>query len=181
MTQMQRIVPYQPLDLQEPADLVEAIRQRRGGQFINLDRMLLHSAPFARGWNGFLGEVRNNLSLAPKLRELAMCGVAVLNGAEYEFIHHAPEFLAAGGAQIQVDALRFIGQNEFQRELFSELEQAAIDLTVQMTRVIQVENELMVKLKNTLGEQALVELVGVIATYNMVSRFLVALHVTPEH
>jgi hypothetical protein len=27
----------------------------------------------------------------------------------------------------------------------------------------------------------LVELVGVIATYNMVSRFLVALQVTPEH
>ena len=90
----ERLIPYQPMDLAEPADLVAAIRQRRGGQFINLDRMLLHSVPIAEGWNHFIGEIRNNLSLDPKLRELAMCGVAVLNGAEYEFFHHAPPFIA---------------------------------------------------------------------------------------
>ena len=76
------VIPYVPSDICEPADLVQAIRQRRGGELINLDRMLLHSAPFARGWNAFLGEVRKNLSLSPKLREIAICGVAVLNGAE---------------------------------------------------------------------------------------------------
>ena len=75
----ERLIPYQPMDLAEPAALVAAIRQRRGGQFINLDRMLLHSTPIAEGWNHFIGEIRNNLSLDPKLRELAMCGVAVLN------------------------------------------------------------------------------------------------------
>ena len=66
----ERLIPYQPMDLAEPADLVAAIRQRRGGQFINLDRMLLHSVPIAEGWNHFIGEIRNNLSLDPKLREL---------------------------------------------------------------------------------------------------------------
>jgi hypothetical protein len=35
-----RLIPYQPLDLSEPADLVAEIRKRRGGQFINLDRMV---------------------------------------------------------------------------------------------------------------------------------------------
>jgi alkylhydroperoxidase family enzyme len=39
----------------------------------------------------------------------------------------------------------------------------------------------MKRLKKTLGDRQLVELVGVIATYNMVSRFLVALDVTPDH
>jgi alkylhydroperoxidase family enzyme len=39
----------------------------------------------------------------------------------------------------------------------------------------------MKRLQDSLGNQRLVELVGVIATYNMVSRFLVALQVTPEH
>ena len=90
------------MDLAEPAELVDAIRKRRGGQFINLDRMLLHSIPIAEGWNHFIGEIRNNLSLDPKLRELAMCGVAVLNGAEYEFFHHAPPFKKAGGTEEQV-------------------------------------------------------------------------------
>ena len=38
MAEDKRLVPYQPLDLDEPAELVTAIRKRRGGQLINLDR-----------------------------------------------------------------------------------------------------------------------------------------------
>ena len=175
-----RLVPYQPLDLKEPAELVAAIRHRRGGDLINLDRMLLHSAPFAKGWNAFLGEVRNNLSLNPKLRELAMCGVAVINRAEYEFIHHAPVFVSAGGSEEQVLAMRGIGQRTMPQGLFNALEQDAIELTIQMTKAVEVDPNLMGRLQEALGSQRLVELVGVIATYNMVSRFLVALDVTPE-
>jgi len=176
-----RLVPYQPLDLDEPAELVTAIRKRRGGQLINLDRMLLHSVPFARGWNQFLGEVRNNLALDPKLREIAMCGVAVLNGAEYEFLHHAPVLLEAGGTQEQIDALRHIGQAPMPSRLFSPLEEDVIELIVQMTRQIKVDSQLQERIQTALGNTCLVELTGVIATYNMVSRFLVALNVTPEH
>lgn len=174
------VIPYVPSDICEPADLVQAIRQRRGGELINLDRMLLHSAPFARGWNAFLGEVRKNLSLSPKLREIAICGVAVLNGAEYEFFHHAPELLAAGGSQAQVDALRAIGTPELNINLFDALEQDAIALTVAMTQEIAVSHVLIDRLAQSLGNAQTVELVGVIATYNMVSRFLIALNVTPE-
>jgi alkylhydroperoxidase family enzyme len=50
-----------------------------------------------------------------------------------------------------------------------------------MTRSIEVDPTLMKRLQSYLGNSQLVELVGVIATYNMVSRFLVALQVTPEH
>jgi alkylhydroperoxidase family enzyme len=176
-----RLIPYQPLDLQDPADLVSAIRKRRGGDLINLDRMLLHSTPFARGWNQFLGEVRNHLALDPKLRELAMCGVAVINRADYEFLHHAPIFIKEGGHQEQVTAMRDIGSSAMPPGVFSKLEEDAIELTIQMTRSIEVDPVLMARLQNALGNSQLVELVGVIATYNMVSRFLVALKVTPDH
>ena len=176
----ERLIPYQPIDLAEPAQLVAAIRKRRGGQFINLDRMLLHSVPIAQGWNHFIGEIRNNLSLDPKLRELAMCGVAVLNGAEYEFFHHAPPFMKAGGTQAQVDTLRLIGQENFPTALFSTLENDAVALTFQMTRNIQVDPDLMKRLQVALGNTDTVELVTVIAAYNMVSRFLIALDVNPE-
>jgi alkylhydroperoxidase family enzyme len=176
----QRLIDYQPMDLSEPAELVAAIRKRRGGKFINLDRMLLHSVPIAEGWNHYIGAIRNHLSLDPKLRELGMCGVAVLNGAEYEFIHHAPPFKAAGGTQEQVDALRLLGQASFPKVLFSPIEQDAAELTLQMTRNIKVDPELMKRLHVELGNTAVVELVSVIAAYNMVSRFLIALDVTPE-
>lgn len=173
-------VPYVPADLAEPADLVGAIRARRGGHLINLDRMLLNSVPYARGWNAFLGEVRRNLSLSPKLREIAMCGVAVLNGAEYEFFHHAPELIAAGGTQAQVDALRGIDDLAADLSMFSAVERDAIQLTIQMTRDIQVSEHLMKRLNEALGSTQVVELVGTIAAYNMVSRFLIALGVEPE-
>ena len=64
--------------------------------------------------------------------------------------------------------------------LFNALEQDAIELTIQMTKAVEVDPNLMGRLQEALGSQRLVELVGVIATYNMVSRFLVALDVTPE-
>ena len=175
-----RSIDYQPLDLAEPAELVAAIRKRRGGQLINLDRMLLHSIPVARGWNAFIGEIRENLSLDPKLRELAMCGVAVLNGAEYEFFHHAPPFRKAGGTEEQVEALRHIGKPTFPQARFNEVELDTVNLTLQMTRNIVVDKSVMNNLHKALGNTAVVELVSVIAAYNMVSRFLIALDINPE-
>lgn len=177
---MTQVIPYVSGDIAEPADLVNAIRARRGGELLHLDRMLLHSAPFARGWNVFLGEVRRNLALSANLREIAMCGVAVLNGAEYEFFHHAPELLAAGGTQQQVDALRQIASPEADFSMFSPVERDAIELTRRMTREIEVPSAILSRLQQSLDDTQVVELVGVIAAYNMVSRFLIALGITPE-
>ena len=174
-------IPYQPHDLEEPAPLLAAIRQRRGGRLINLDRMLLHSPSYAAGWNGFMGAVRSDLELSPKLRELAMCGVAVLNGAEYEYRHHAPLFLEAGGTQVQLEALRDLEQAAEDTALFDPQERAAIRLTLEMTRNVRVSDATFVAVRTALpDDRQVVELVGVIAAYNMVSRFLVALEIDPE-
>jgi alkylhydroperoxidase family enzyme len=174
-------IPYVAADLGEPRDIVDAIRLRRGGTLLNLDRMLLHSPPFAKGWNAFLGEVRNNLALPAKLRELAMCVVAVLNGAEYEFHHHAPEFLKAGGTQAQVSALADAQRAVRNDNLFNAAERATIRLCIEMCHEVHVCDSSFEAAKSALpDDRQLVELIGVIATYNMVSRFLVALGVSPE-
>jgi len=174
-------LPYVPADLAEPADVVAAIRARRGGNLLNLDRMLLHSPPLAMGWNAYLRAVRHDLALSPRLRELAMCVVAVLNGAEYEFIHHAPLFQEAGGTHAQVRALRDPDTAERDAALFDAAERAAIALTNEMTRQVRVHDATFAAVREHLGERETVELVAVIAAYNMVSRFLVALGVEPEH
>lgn len=173
-------VPYVPADLSEPADIVAAIRARRGGALIELDRMLLHSPTFAGGWNTFLRAVRTGLELDPKLRELGMCVVAVINGAEYEFVHHAPVFLEAGGTQAQVDAMRDPDRALRDAALFDASERAALALTIEMTRQVRVQDATFAEVRRHLSERQTVELVGVIATYNMVSRFLVALGVSPQ-
>lgn len=174
-------IPYTPLDATEPAALVSAIRQRRGGTLLNLDRMLLHSPPFAEGWNRFLGTVRTGLALPAQLRELVICAVGRLNDAEYEVFQHAPVFLAEGGSQAKLDALHDIDHAAGDGALFDETERLALQAAIAMTRRVQVDPALLGRLATLLGgNRQLVELVGVVATYNMVSRFLVALQVEPE-
>jgi alkylhydroperoxidase family enzyme len=51
-----------------------------------------------------------------------------------------------------------------------------------MTRSVKVSDATFAEARARLGgERQMIELVGVIATYNMVSRFLVALEVAPDH
>jgi len=174
-------IPYQPEDLREPAAVVEAIRQRRGGRLFHLDRLLLHSPPFAAAWNAFMREVRSGLSLPPKLREIAICTVAVLNRAEYEFHHHAPLLVDAGGTAEQVETLRRLEQGGELAAVFDAAERAVVRLTTEMTRAVKVGDATFAAARAALqSQQQVVELVGVIAAYNMVSRFLVALGVEPE-
>jgi len=171
-------VPYVPDDLAEPKDIVDAVRARRGGHLTHLDRMLLHSPPLAAGWNSLLGAVRGKLSLDAKMREIAICAVASLNGAEYEFHHHAPELLKAGGDEHQVRALRDVAAAVNNGGLFTEAQRAALQLTLEMTRGVAVNDDTMDWVKAVMpSPQSVVELVATIAVYNMVSRFLVALDV----
>ena len=106
------------------SELVARIRARRGGTLLNLDRMLLNSPAFAQGWNAHLGAVRRELALEPRLRELAVCAVAVLNGADYELEQHAPEFLRAGGTAAQVEALAQFGKGAEDSVIFDAVERA---------------------------------------------------------
>ena len=174
-------IPHAAPAPEAPRELVDAILARRGGRLLNLDRMLLRSPAFARGWNAFLGEVRNNLALSPKLRELAICLVAVLNGADYEYLHHAPEFVRAGGTARQLAALCEVEHGIVEPAPFDACERAVIRLTLEMTRDVRTSDATFAAAVDALGNyQHVVELVGVIATYNMVSRFLLALQIEPE-
>jgi len=174
-------IPYKPADISEPVDLVGAIRERRGGDLFNLDRMLLHSPPFASGWNAFLGKVRRELDVSPKLCELAICVVAVINGAEYEYTHHLPGFIAAGGNDEQVTALRSLAATNATVSMFDPCERAVIALTREMTINTGVSDATFAAVEAALpNPQHIVEIVGVIAAYNMVSRFLVTLGIETE-
>jgi alkylhydroperoxidase family enzyme len=173
-------IAYVPLDLAEPKEIVDAVRARRGGVLRNLDRLLLHSPELARGWNTYLGIVRTRLQLSPRLRELAICAIAVLNEAEYEYFHHAPEFLKAGGTQAQLDALCDIDGAIADATQFSGQERAVLALTFEMTRNVKVGDATFENARSQVGDlKQFTELVATIATYNMVSRFIVAMGV--EH
>ena len=169
-------IPYKTDAEAGPPDLVASIRKRRGGRLGALDRMLLYSPPFATGWGELLGRVRSELEVPMALRELAMCAVAVLNGAEYEMHHHGPIFLSCGGTPAQLDALRRLPVVD--AALFDATQRAALQLAVEMTRHVKVDDATFAAARRALGsDRHLLELIGVIAAYNMVSRILVAVGV----
>ena len=169
-------IPYLSDDQVGPPDLVNAIKSRRaGGKLLNLDRILLHSPNFTKGWNTMFAAIRNQLSLPAKLRELAIMQIGVLNKSEYEWAQHEGEFLKAGGTREQLNALRNgVAAGSAEPKLFDDAERMTLQLTREMTQQINVSDATMKKARSMLPDSQVVELVGTIAGYNMVSRFVVA-------
>ena len=179
-----RIPAWTPEQKHQPQDLVDAILARRGGELMNLDRALLWSEPVARGWNVYLKNVRTGLPTSRKLCELGICTVALLTGAKYEYHHHAPDFLTAGGTQAQLDALNRVVQGDVCQTVrdpaFSEVEALVVQYAAQMTRHVKVDDAVFAALQARFTTTEVVELTTAIATYNMVARFLMALQITPD-
>jgi alkylhydroperoxidase family enzyme len=179
-----RIPDWTPEAKPQPAELVDAILERRGGALLNLDRALLWSEPLARGWNVYLKNVRTGLATSRKLRELGICTVALITGAHYEYHHHAPDFLAAGGSQAELDALnRFVDTGAQATPGGAALgvdEALVVEYAASMTRDVKVPDALFDRMRARFDTTQVVELTAAIATYNMVARFLLALGVTPE-
>lgn len=173
-------LPYTPEDIAVPAELVAQFRARHGGKLLDVERMMLHSPAFAAAWNGFFGGIKSGMELSSRLRELVACAVGSINHAHYQYQQHSATFLAAGGSRAQLLALKQPGSAASNHELFDGTERAILQMLMEMTCEIKVRNTTFASALSAMGsDQAMVELVGVIAGYNLVSRFLVALEIGP--
>jgi 4-carboxymuconolactone decarboxylase len=170
-----RITPVTPGTRPELAAIEAGITAERG-RVSPLYQVLLNSPPLAQGWEQLLTAVRNRSSVPALLREMVILRVAVLNRARYEFEAHVPHALAAGMPPEKIEALRD-PEAGAQTAMFSALERHVIALTDAMTRDIEVPDSVFDPLKPFFTEQQRVDLVATVASYNMVSRFLVALQV----
>ena len=166
-----------PPDVAKPAELVEAIRARRGGALKPVDRMLLHSPVLAHAWHVLLRAVDDDLALDAPLRLLAACAVTRAHGVDDLFMQLAQDFLRAGGTSEQLGALNDLPAAIESRDLFTPPQRAVLALCQDMTRRVQVTENHFAAIRALLPAQEAVELVGVIAAYNMVVRVLVALDV----
>src|SRR5712692_9055621 len=118
-------IAYLSDDQLGPPDLVAAIKSRRaGGKLLNLDRVLLHSPNFTKGWNGMFAAIRGQLTLPAKLREIPIMAIAVINKADYEWAQHEPEFKNAGGTAEQLAALKNPDAASRDVKLFADDERA---------------------------------------------------------
>lgn len=165
-----RVKPVAPGTRPELAGLEARIRSARG-RLSPLYSVLLNSPLLAGGWEQFFTIIRQNTSVPPRLRELVILRIAVLNGADYEFEAHVPHALAAGLPQEAIEGLR---NDALQLQ---GVESIVLQYTDAMTRDLVVPDALYAQLDQAFDVKTLVELTATIAAYNMVSRFLIALRI----
>ena len=165
-------LPYADPQAPQTQALVQRIVAERGS-VLHLYQMLLHSPPLAEGWLAYLSAVRQRLTLPGALRELVIMRVAQLNGAPYEAEQHAPIALKAGVTAAQLKALECWPDSTD----FDPVQRAVLALCDTMTQHVQVPRATLQAVQQHLGERQTVELVATVAAYNMVSRFLQALHI----
>jgi alkylhydroperoxidase family enzyme len=174
-------IPYKDVYDAEALPVVAAVRERRGGRLLNLDRMLLHDHRIAAGWGALMAPIRSSPNIAHRHRELAICAVARLNGADYEFNHHRQPWLDNGGSQAQLDALDDVAAASTNTRLFDPAERAVLALTLDSTRNVRIGEATLATFRAHFPESVVFyEMMMVIASYNMVSRVLVGFGVEPE-
>ncbi|KAK4500036.1 hypothetical protein PRZ48_008222 [Zasmidium cellare] len=177
-------IPYAPKEPENPTPETKAIYERIAARrnprpLIPLDLALLHNPAIADGYNSLLGAIRTKSSLSQALAELAICYIAVLNDATYEWTAHAPLAVKAGASR---DALEAVLNGDVKNEkVLSEAERAVLEFTRQSTKNVKVDDETFEKIKTRFSDQEVMELTITVAGYNMVSRFLVALDVTESN
>ena len=169
-----------PTNTPEEAEILARVQARRApNDLLPLDRALLHSFPVADGWNSFIGAIRTRTSLSTVVRELAICRVAVINGAWFEWEQHAP-LLRGGG--LSEDAMHVVRDTRrdmgtVDEGLLSRAYKAVLRYTDAMTRDVSVPEGVFQEVKELFDEREVVEITATVAAYNCVSRFLVALNV----
>ena len=207
---MKMRLPYMPVTAPTPsssstsdpsttAAYAQLSARRAPNPLLALDRVLLHSPPVASGWSSFLGAIRQETSLPADIRELCICRVAILNGAAYEWEHHAP--ILKGEGNLSEEALNEVKERKAwrgwetavgeddedgeekekeNRDLegrLSERQRAVLAYADAMTIGVKVSDDIFARLKKSFDDRETVEITATVAAYNCVSRFLVALDV----
>ncbi|HET6318275.1 MAG TPA: carboxymuconolactone decarboxylase family protein, partial [Chloroflexota bacterium] len=109
-------------------------------------------------------------------RELAICLVARINDAEYEWRAHQRLAVAEGFPEGVLDAIRDWRTSE----AFDQRQRAVLALSEELTRSARIADETFAAVKAALPARQVLELVTTVAYYNMVSRFLVGLEIDLE-
>ncbi len=157
-------------------ETLKAVLARRNGHLLNLDRLLLYSEPVTLAWNVMFGALRTETTLPARISEIVILRVGMQNRAGFEVHEHRKVALTLGMSAEEIDAIGAWRDSK----VFSEAERAALAYADAMTGTVQVPDDIFAAVRKHFDERQTVELTATVAGYNMVSRFLEALQVTPE-
>src|SRR5919199_6403975 len=98
-------VDYPDVSTPEAQQTVELIRRERGGRFPHLFHLQMYNPAIVESWLGLGTAVRFKSELDSPTRELAICLVARITGADYEWNAHRRIALTEGFSEAQLNTL----------------------------------------------------------------------------
>lgn len=173
-----------PTRLPEPTrELIES----RGD--LNVYRALAHAGSGFDGWMAAGRDLLTSPVLATRLREIVILRVGHLLHADYEIAQHTPAAERAGVTATQRDALAHeqtgadagFGDTCFRDAGFSPAERAALALTDDLVTTMDTSDEHVATARGLLGDEALLEVLHVIARWAGLALMLRALDVDIDH
>ena len=157
-------------------DIFDRIEKERGTVH-NIFRTMAYAPNLLRKYIEWSSELRFKTALDPKLRELAIMTVGRLTGARYEYTHH---WNAARKLGLPAEKLTALAEYE-KSPLFDDRERAVIRYAIEATRDVKVGDDTFNTVRDVLGDdRILMELVLLVAGYNLVVRLLVPMQVDLE-
>lgn len=135
------------------------------GRVVGPLKVWLKNAGLAEHAQALGAYCRFNSSLPPRLSELAICMTGAFWKANYEWFAHAPMANKAGIDPAAIEAIRTGGTPKFTKSD----EQAVHDFTRELLTTRRVAAATFERAKKELGETGVIDLVGIVGYYGLVS------------
>jgi alkylhydroperoxidase family enzyme len=156
--------------------LYEDIRALRGS-ILNLYRVLANHPPALRAFMAMSHHVRDESTLPPQLRELAILVTAHALDVEYEKVHHLPAARRAGIPESKLQAVPRWATSP----VYDPRERAVMAYADQVARTRRVSDSAFEALRQHLTPAQIVDLAVTVGWYHFCAAIILPLEVETEH
>jgi uncharacterized peroxidase-related enzyme len=152
----------------QAADTIKPVfegMEKKIGVVPNVFRAMAHNPEMLQAFLA-LNATLPKTKLAGKLRELAYIKTSELNGCDYCMHHHR-----SGGKSVGLSDRQLHETGHFETsDAYDDLEKDVLRYAEQVTRHIDVDDDLVERLKGSLGDRELVELAMTVGIANFTNR-----------
>jgi 4-carboxymuconolactone decarboxylase len=135
----------------------------------------MHAPEFGQLAQALGAHARYKTALSPRLSEFAILCTASIWKAQYEWFAHAPMALKAGVGQASIDAIR---EGRVPDQAQAD-ERAIYDFVMELYKTRRVSEATYRRVHEFLGDGAMVEFVGILGYYALISMTLNVFHMLP--
>ena len=174
---MPRYLPVQLDAANEDIKRVYSQLEQNIGVVPNFIKTLAHSGNFLEALATLYSSLMGETSLSEKLRQLVILKTCKLQRCEYTVTHHTELAKQAGWSEEQIEALEDYSSSD----LLSYYEKEVLQLAEQVSLAPdEIQDDFWTQLDNHFTSDQIVELVTLIASFNLLNRFILALKVEPD-